>query len=156
VGSPPLNRHHGTLIGYVKNSNYLQKKVTIMVEVLRTTTSICPECMEPIKADIYVDDEKNWVMMRKNCKKHGDFLDKISINPEQYKWQNGYVDSLGSRMDTAPINIENKETKKGCPYDCGLCKDHNPPPVWWFWISLIGATWTVLYALPTPTAKGEL
>ena len=46
-------------------------------EILRVTTSICPECMEPIKAEIYVDPTKGdngWVMMRKNCEKHWRFF----------------------------------------------------------------------------------
>jgi uncharacterized radical SAM superfamily Fe-S cluster-containing enzyme len=42
-------------------------------EIIRRTTSICPECLQPITAEIYVDDNTNWVMMRKNCEDHGDF-----------------------------------------------------------------------------------
>ena len=52
------------------------------VEIIRTTTSICPECVKHLAAEIYVDPETNWVMMRKTCKDHGDFKDKLSINPE--------------------------------------------------------------------------
>ena len=61
-----------------------------MGEILRITTSICPECMEPIKAEIYIDEsrgENGWVMMRKECDKHGKFEDKISIDPELYQWK---------------------------------------------------------------------
>ena len=49
-------------------------------EIIRTTTSICPECMTQIPAEIYIDPKTNWVMMRKNCKDHGEFKDKISKN----------------------------------------------------------------------------
>jgi tetraether lipid synthase len=96
-------------------------------EILRTTTSICPECMEAISADIFVDGSKGdngWVMMRKNCEKHGDFMDKLSVDPVLYKWKNGYSKSLDSEFVTAPTNIEFEPTKKGCPYDCGLCDKH--------------------------------
>jgi uncharacterized radical SAM superfamily Fe-S cluster-containing enzyme len=48
-------------------------------EIIKTTTSICPECMTQIPAEIYIDPKTNWVMMRKNCKDHGEFKDKISI-----------------------------------------------------------------------------
>ena len=47
-------------------------------EIIRTTTSICPECLQPIPAEIYVDPETDWVMMRKTCKDHGDFKDKLA------------------------------------------------------------------------------
>ncbi len=53
-------------------------------EIIRTTISICPECVKHLEAEIYVDPETNWVMMRKTCKDHGEFKDKLSINPEEY------------------------------------------------------------------------
>ncbi|GAH56457.1 unnamed protein product, partial [marine sediment metagenome] len=34
-------------------------------EIIRNTTSICPECLQPIPAEIYVDVSTDWVMMRK-------------------------------------------------------------------------------------------
>ena len=94
-------------------------------DILRKTTSICPECMEPIEAEIFIDKEKNWVMMRKHCEKHGDFLDKISVDPDYYIWKNHYAEDLDSEINTtAPINSNLLPIKKGCPYDCGLCTDH--------------------------------
>ncbi len=93
-------------------------------DILRKTTSICPECMEPIQAEIFIDKEKNWVMMRKHCEKHGDFLDKISVDPEYYIWKNHYAEDLDSEMVTTPINSNLFSVKKGCPYDCGLCTEH--------------------------------
>jgi len=98
-----------------------------MEKVLRETTSICPECMEPIKAEIYLDEtkgEKGWIMMRKNCQKHGEFFDKISIDPDLYIWKNGYPDQFDSWIDTRPQNRNAIKMKKGCPYDCGLCTEH--------------------------------
>ncbi|TFH31357.1 MAG: radical SAM protein [Promethearchaeota archaeon] len=95
-----------------------------MVEILRTTTSICPECMQPIPADIFVDPERNWVMMRKTCEKHGEFMDKLSIDPEYYKWKNQHATDLDSLHPTTPLNIPHTPEKKGCPYDCGLCDHH--------------------------------
>ena len=101
-------------------------------EIIRRTTSICPECLQPIPAEIYVDPETNFVMMRKNCKEHGDFKDKISIDPEEYKWSQTFTDDIGSTINnsTKPETVSSgiKEIKKGCPYDCGLCDNHKSAP----------------------------
>ncbi len=104
-----------------------------MVEILRRTFSICPECMERIPAEIYVDPEKGdngqgWVMMKKTCTKHGDFYDKISSDPTLYKWKNSYLDQFSCHVETAPKNGPKTEVKKGCPYDCGLCTEHESAP----------------------------
>jgi uncharacterized radical SAM superfamily Fe-S cluster-containing enzyme len=102
------------------------------VEIIRTTTSICPECVKHLAAEIYVDPETNWVMMRKTCKDHGEFKDKLSINPEEYKWQQTITDDIGSTVNnsTQPEFISSgiKEANKGCPYDCGLCTNHKSAP----------------------------
>ncbi len=101
-------------------------------EVIRKTTSICPECLQTISAEIFVDPELDWVMMRKNCKDHGEFKDKISVDPEEYKWQNKYTDDIGSTINnsTKPCEVSSgiKEIKKGCPYDCGICENHESAP----------------------------
>jgi len=101
-------------------------------EIIRRTTSICPECLQTIAAEIYVDPETNWVMMRKNCKEHGDFKDKLSIDPDEYKWAETYTDDIGSTINnsTKPEYLSSgiKKTDKGCPYDCGLCENHQSAP----------------------------
>ena len=101
-------------------------------EIIRKTTSICPECLQPILAELYVDPETNWVMMRKNCKEHGDFKDKISIDPEEYKWHISFTDDIGSTVNTStkPCEVSSgiKEIKNGCPYDCGICENHVSAP----------------------------
>ncbi len=104
----------------------------IKEEIIRTTTSLCPECLQQIPADIYIDPKTNWVMMRKNCKDHGDFKDKISINPEEYKWAQTFTDEIGSTKNntTKPDYVCSgiKPTKNGCPYDCGICENHQSAP----------------------------
>jgi uncharacterized radical SAM superfamily Fe-S cluster-containing enzyme len=101
-------------------------------EIIRRTTSICPECLQPIPAEIYVDESTNWVMMRKNCEEHGDFKDKLSIDPEEYKWQQTFTDEIGSTIShtTKPESVSSgiKECINGCPYDCGLCENHKSAP----------------------------
>jgi uncharacterized radical SAM superfamily Fe-S cluster-containing enzyme len=96
-------------------------------EVLRKTTSICPECMKHIPAQIVV--EGSLVLMKKSCEKHGDFMDKLSDDIELYKWQNSYVYECNSRIDdTSPQNIERAAVSKGCPFDCGMCGNHKSAP----------------------------
>ena len=108
------------------------KKEVENVEIIRTTTSICPECVKHLKAELYVDPKTNWVMMRKTCEDHGEFKDKISINPEEYKWQQNFTTKIGSVVNNTtqpeftPSGI--KAQSKGCPYDCGLCENHKSAP----------------------------
>ncbi|MHA1301974.1 MAG: hypothetical protein ACTSO9_21370, partial [Candidatus Helarchaeota archaeon] len=104
-----------------------------MTEIIRKTNSICPECLQPIPAEIYIDDKmNNWVMMRKVCKEHGEFKDKISIDAEEYKWQQKFTDDIGSTVDisTKPCEVSSgiKKTTNGCPYDCGICENHKSAP----------------------------
>ncbi len=101
-------------------------------EIIRTTTSLCPECLKQIPAEIYVDPEKNWVMMRKTCEEHETFYDKISIDPDDYKWSQTFTDEIGSTVNitTKPEYCSSgfKPVKNGCPYDCGLCENHQSSP----------------------------
>ena len=102
------------------------------VEIIRTTTSICPECVKHVMAEIYVDPETNYVMMRKSCEDHGEFKDKLSSNPEDYKWQQKFATEIGSTVNnsTKPEYTTSgiKKSDKGCPYDCGLCTNHKSAP----------------------------
>jgi uncharacterized radical SAM superfamily Fe-S cluster-containing enzyme len=101
-------------------------------ELIRKTTSICPECLIPIPAEIYVDSQTDWVMMRKTCGEHGQFKDKLSIDPEEYKWAQTFTDEIGSTVNnsTKPECVSSgiKATKNGCPYDCGICENHQSAP----------------------------
>jgi uncharacterized radical SAM superfamily Fe-S cluster-containing enzyme len=107
--------------------------IEYMTEIIRKTTSICPECLQPIPAEVYVDEEmNNWVMMRKNCEEHGEFKDKLSINAEEYKWQNTFTNDIGSTIDitSKPCEVSSgiRPISKGCPYDCGICDNHKSAP----------------------------
>jgi len=102
------------------------------VEIIRTTQSLCPECLTQIPAELYVDPETQWVMMRKHCKEHGEFKDKISINADDYKWQMEFTEKMGSTVEisTQPCSVLSgiKKAEKGCPYDCGICENHKSAP----------------------------
>ncbi|HEY0090393.1 MAG TPA: hypothetical protein VGB37_16205, partial [Candidatus Lokiarchaeia archaeon] len=104
-------------------------------EVLKTTMSLCPECLNQIPAEFYVDPKTNWVMMRKKCKEHGEFKDKISIDVEDYKWSQKFTEEVGSStgdaISTKPCEVSSgikKTSTRGCPYDCGICENHKSAP----------------------------
>lgn len=94
-----------------------------MENLIKKTTSVCPECLETIPARVVHDTDQNIIFMRKSCKKHGDYEDIISKNPDWYFYENEFVPE-DSRMDTTPTYAKENAVKKGCPYDCGLCENH--------------------------------
>ncbi len=50
--------------------------------LIKTTTSICPECLEKIPADVVEKDER--VFMLKTCEKHGDFAALLASDVRHY------------------------------------------------------------------------
>ncbi|OLS14108.1 MAG: molybdenum cofactor biosynthesis protein MoaA-like protein [Promethearchaeota archaeon CR_4] len=96
-------------------------------KIYRRTNSLCPECLERIPAEVYLDAEKNWVMMKKECPKHGQFKDKISIYPEEYENTHEIVVRQLS-TSTKPTCDTTIPIQKGCPFDCGLCENHKSAP----------------------------
>ncbi|MFV0344674.1 MAG: radical SAM protein [Bacteroidales bacterium] len=80
------------------------------------TISLCPECLKRIGAKITIEDDADF--MRKNCPEHGDFKTKIASDVDYYKNIRNY-----NKASDMPLYFES-EIKYGCPYDCGLCVDH--------------------------------
>lgn len=79
--------------------------------------SICPECMEIIKATLYPEKGKVWI--KKNCKEHGDFKDIFYGNIELYYKCEEFWFGDGKGVENPPIT---KATI--CPEQCGLCNMH--------------------------------
>ncbi|MBU0972240.1 MAG: radical SAM protein, partial [Proteobacteria bacterium] len=83
--------------------------------MLFKTRSICPECFAVIDAAHVLDLDS--VYLVKTCDVHGVFKTKIWQGEETYKhWikpKIPIVRRFGQML-----------TKKGCPFDCGLCPDH--------------------------------
>ncbi len=110
------------------------EKETEEVEIIRTTMSLCPECLTQIPCEFYVDPKNNWVMLRKTCKDHGEFKDKISIDADDYKWHMNFTEEIGAstgeHISTKPCEVSSgiREDAKGCPYDCGICSNHVSAP----------------------------
>jgi len=80
------------------------------------TLSLCPTCLKRIDAKIIFEDDK--VFMTKTCNDHGFFKVLIASDIEYYKNIRNY-----NKLGEAPLKV-NTHTNYGCPYDCGLCADH--------------------------------
>ena len=80
------------------------------------TKSLCPECLMLCDAKIVFQDEK--VFMLKHCRAHGDSKVMIADDVEYYKQIRNY-----NKQSEMPIKF-NTKVHYGCPYDCGLCTDH--------------------------------
>lgn len=82
---------------------------------LGTTRSLCPHCRRLVDAKIIV--RRNRVYFRKQCPEHGvveDFIcsDVAYYDRNEYNQPARLPRAFGTRPD------------KGCPYDCGLCTEH--------------------------------
>src|SRR3954470_18911026 len=80
------------------------------------TLSLCPVCLRRIDAKIVF--ENNLVFMLKNCPEHGFHKVLIATDVEYYKNIRNY-----NKPSEMPLQF-NTKTQYGCPYDCGLCADH--------------------------------
>ena len=84
---------------------------------IKQTKSLCPECLKVVDANIYESEGK--VYIRKTCPEHGESSDLYWGDFEQYDRAIKY-EHLGAKLENPRTNV-----KKGCPYDCGICPEHN-------------------------------
>lgn len=82
---------------------------------LGVTQSLCPQCLGLVPAKIIVKSGR--VYFRKTCPEHGVREDFVCSDASQYD-QMQY--SLPGKIP-AQFGVE---PQKGCPYDCGLCTEH--------------------------------
>ena len=80
------------------------------------TLSICSICLRRVDAKIVF--ENNNVYMVKNCREHGFEKVLIATDIAYYKNLRNY-----NKPSETPLHFTTK-THYGCPYDCGLCQDH--------------------------------
>jgi 7,8-dihydro-6-hydroxymethylpterin dimethyltransferase len=80
------------------------------------TQSLCSTCLRRVDAKIVFEDEK--VFMLKNCPQHGFEKVLIATDIEYYKNCRNYT-----KRSEMPVHFTTP-THFGCPYDCGLCTDH--------------------------------
>lgn len=82
---------------------------------LGTTQSLCPDCLAVVPAKILA--RNNRIYFRKTCSNHGVREDFVCSDAS-------WFDRLSFSL---PGKIPHKwgtEVRQGCPYDCGLCTEH--------------------------------
>ena len=80
------------------------------------TLSLCPECLKRVDAKIVFENGN--VYMLKRCNEHGNSKVLIADDIAYYKSIRNY-----NKPSETPHTF-NTQTHYGCPYDCGLCPDH--------------------------------
>ncbi len=86
------------------------------MQVIKQTKSLCPECLQVLDATIYEEDGK--VYITKTCPEHGKVTELYWSDYEAYQ----RAEKL--RADGTGLSNPQTQTKKGCPYDCGICPEH--------------------------------
>jgi len=80
------------------------------------TTSLCETCLRLVPAKIVFED--NDVFFLKRCNEHGAQKTKVASDVAYFKSCKDWL-KPGDR----PL-VHQSRTEHGCPYDCGLCPDH--------------------------------
>ncbi len=80
------------------------------------TLSLCHICLKRVDAKIVFQNDN--VYMLKRCQEHGKQKVLIATDIEYYKNCRNYI-----KTSETPLKF-NTPTHFGCPYDCGLCTDH--------------------------------
>lgn len=80
------------------------------------TNSLCSKCLRKVEAKVIIEDDR--VYLHKWCPEHRFEKVLISTDVEYYKLCRNFLKpgQMPKRFNT-PIQY-------GCPYDCGLCPDH--------------------------------
>ena len=86
------------------------------IRFIKSTQSLCPECLTVIPATVYESDGK--VYITKACSEHERFTDLYWGDYDEYVKVDGFNDP--------GVRLSNPRTQnvKGCPYDCGICTEH--------------------------------
>lgn len=80
------------------------------------TLSLCVECHRQVSAKIIFEDDK--VFLTKHCRDHG--FQKVLIADDVAYYKNIRNYNKASEYPRTP----HTSTHYGCPYDCGICPDH--------------------------------
>jgi uncharacterized radical SAM superfamily Fe-S cluster-containing enzyme len=82
---------------------------------LGTTRSLCPHCKRLVEAKIITRAGR--VYFRKRCPEHGTIEDFVCSD---VAWYDRHELATPARMPRS----YGTEAERGCPYDCGLCPEH--------------------------------
>ncbi len=97
----------------MQKTHTVRERDSIFIELTR---SICPVCRKVLDAQVHVRNGR--VYMKKRCPEHGFFEGIISSDAEMYLGAARF-----NRPGRMPLQFAT-EIRDGCPYDCGLCPDH--------------------------------
>jgi len=83
---------------------------------LELTLSLCARCLRKVEAKIV--EQGGAVYMHKRCPRHGMEIVLLSPDADYYKLSRAFLkpSEMPARWNT--------KIEYGCPYDCGLCPDH--------------------------------
>ncbi|MDG6929311.1 MAG: radical SAM protein, partial [Nitrososphaerota archaeon] len=94
-----------------------QEDTPKVLNVIRKTQSICPECNRILPA--YVFERENKVFMTKTCPDHGETEELYFGDYNMYlKFSSYWSDGKGTHAPN--VKLENCQ----CPANCGLCTNH--------------------------------
>ena len=79
--------------------------------------SICSTCFRRVDAKIVFEDDKVWMLKR--CPQHGSARVLVADDVDYYR----RAREVFIKTPEQPM-VYNTPVKWGCPYDCGLCPDH--------------------------------
>jgi 7,8-dihydro-6-hydroxymethylpterin dimethyltransferase len=80
------------------------------------TNSLCSKCLRKVEAKVIIQDDR--VFLHKWCPQHKREKVLISTDADYYKLSRQTL-----KAGQMPLRF-NTPIKYGCPYDCGLCPDH--------------------------------
>ena len=80
------------------------------------TTSLCDVCHRLVPAKIRIEGDD--VFYEKRCPEHGVRKAHVSSDVRYFRWQRDFL-----KPGDLPQSFQSR-TEFGCPYDCGLCPDH--------------------------------
>jgi 7,8-dihydro-6-hydroxymethylpterin dimethyltransferase len=80
------------------------------------TTSLCEKCLDLVPAKVIIEEGKVYYLKR--CRSHG--VQKTLISDDLDYWRQ---QKLWIKPGDRPLTTQTR-TEAGCPFDCGLCPDH--------------------------------
>jgi 7,8-dihydro-6-hydroxymethylpterin dimethyltransferase len=80
------------------------------------TNSLCSQCLAKVEAKVIFENDR--VYLVKHCLIHGREQVLIADDIEYYKQSQAFI-----KPGDMPLRF-NTPIQRGCPYDCGLCPDH--------------------------------
>ena len=81
------------------------------------TTALCATCLRPVSAKEVIQDGKVWML--KQCPTHG--AERVLLADDAVYWRQARERFLKPPEQVAAPNTE---LDYGCPYDCGICPEH--------------------------------